>query len=117
MDASSDQKRIMNVPAAVSVGDVVYQDYTQSNYADKFATNDSPSPFIGVVTTKESTTTACVQFTGEITLALAEGPIFMSTTGTLQIGTPASGPWQRMGYSFGDGTIWLDPKRERIRGC
>lgn len=114
-DGTSDQKYIMNTPAAVSVGNIVYQDYTQVNFADKYATNDSPSPFIGIVITKETSTTACVQTRGLYDLAIAQGPLFVSTAGILQVGVPASGPWQRMGYSFGDGKIWIEPERIRIR--
>lgn len=114
-DGASDQKYIMDVPAAVSVGDVVYQDYSLVNTADKFATNDSPSAFIGVVITKETSTTACVQTRGLLTTALGQGPVFVGTTGILQLGLPASGPWQRMGYSFGNGKLWLEPERIRIR--
>lgn len=114
-DGSSDQKYIMNMPATVMVGDVVYQDYTQVNFADKFATNDSPDPFIGICITKETSTTGCVQTRGLYDLVIAQGPLFVSATGTLQVGVPASGYWQRMGYSFGDGKIWLEPERIRIR--
>lgn len=113
-DSTPDEK-LMNVLATVNVGDAVFQDYTQVNFARTFPNNDSPSPFIGVVIEKPTTTTAVVQLQGLISTALPQGTVFMSLTGDFQIGYPASGKWQRMGYSFGDGTMWLEPEKRRIR--
>lgn len=116
-DGVSDQEYTFNTDIATNTGDAVFQDYTQVAFVNKFASNDSPDPFIGVIVSKPTGTTATVKTIGLIDTVLGEGPVFMSATGTLQLGVPGSGPWQRMGYSFGDGKMWLAPERTRIRGC
>lgn len=114
-DGTADHTYLMDVPASVIVGDVVYQDYSQVNFANVFATNDSPSPFIGVVVSKDSSTEANVQYRGLLDTVLTQGPVFMSETGDLQLGVPSTGKWQRMGFSLGNGKLWLEPERIRIR--
>ena len=105
----------MDCSATLAVDDLVYQDYSQVNTALKATDHNAPSPVIGVVLSKPTTTTALILLRGIHKTTITQGPLFVSTTGTIQVGVPLTGRWQRLGHSFGDGKIWLEPERIRIR--
>ena len=115
LPGSGTEIKTMDCDASVSIGQIVYLSETQNNFAVTHPNNNSPRPFMGIVEDKPTSTTCEVNFGGIINTALPRGTVFASPSGGLQIGYPTSGYTQRMGISFGDGTMFLAPELQRIR--
>ena len=111
----SNRTLLKNCAATVAIGDLVYLDTTSDATVIKAVDNNSPSPVMGVVKSKPTATTCKVQVDGKYKIAIDEGILFVSLTGTMQLGIPASGHRQRIGFSGGDGTVWLEFNKTRIR--
>lgn len=107
--------REMSCPAGAQQGDLVYLDYTRTNFVRTYGSNSPPTRFIGVVIKKINPTRAEVQMYGMIETTLPTGPVFAGENGGMRIGIPSTGITQKLGFSFGNGFMLLSPNRNRIK--
>ncbi len=107
--------RQMSCPAGAAEGDLVYIDYSKTNFARTYASNTPPSRFIGVIVKKINATRVDVQMYGIIETNLPTGPVFAGEDGKMRIGIPNTGITQKLGFSFGNGFMLLSPNRNRIK--
>jgi len=96
---------------AVQVGSMVY--LAGNNYVAQATTNNTASPAIGIVKSRPSTSSALVFTLGFYPIALPLGNIWIGANGSLSDIPPTSGFVQRMGYSVGDGTCFIQPVFDR----
>ena len=75
--------------------------------------NNSPGPVIGIVVERPTVDSCTVRMFGLYDLSFARGDLWLSSSGTLSTVRPSIGTVQRLGYSFGDGTIWIYPDLQR----
>lgn len=107
--------KVMNCDTFVDVGDWVYHSLSTDNFAERATNNNTPAPIIGKVILKPSATQATVVFSGIVEDGAGRGRIFLSTTGTSTPSAPTAGFVQRLGISFGDGTMMVNPELHRVR--
>lgn len=96
---------------AVQIGSMVY--LAGDNYVAQASTNNTPSPSIGIVKSRPTTSSALVFTLGFYPIALPRGNIWIGANGSLSDVPPTSGYIQRMGYSVGDGTCFIQPVFDR----
>jgi hypothetical protein len=72
--------------------------------------NSPPVPIFGIVIARPSPLKAVVQVAGFREYTIGLGVLYVGTTGQLSLTSPSSGPVQKMGYSLGDGWIYLQPQ-------
>jgi hypothetical protein len=96
---------------AVQIGSMVY--LAGDNYVAQATTNNTASPSIGIVKSRPTTASALVFTLGFYPIALPRGNIWIGANGSLSDVPPTSGYIQRMGYSVGDGTCFIQPVFDR----
>lgn len=107
--------KIMACDSSLSVGSWVYQSPTTNSFVVGATDNNPPEPILGKVVEKPSTTEAKVLFSGLAQDTTSRGRIFLSTTGTSTNTPPTTGFVQRLGISFGDGTMLVSPELHRVK--
>lgn len=109
--------QLMDCAAGVAVNDWVYQSSSTNNTAVTETTNTNTLPVIGLVKDKPTSTTCNVLVTGLYSgLALASRGVFrLGTGGTATFTVPATGYIQKLGMSFGNGTIFVKPEYMRLK--
>jgi len=108
---------VKSCDASVAIGDLVYQDKLNVATVIKATSNNISTPVIGVVKSKPTSTTCKILIDGKHKHVIGQGTVFLSETGTFRIGLPATGKYQRLGFSCGNGTIWLQPDKTLVTGC
>lgn len=106
---------IMDCDAGLAVDDLVYQSLLADNLAIRNIDQNSPRPIIGLVASKPTATTAEVVLLGVVPYIIARGPLFVGVDGKLSLAGADAGYLQKMGFSFGDGSIYLNPETQRIK--
>lgn len=113
--ATGSLTKTMGCASTVKVGDWVYQSNSTNNFAVSATDNDPLVPVIGIVTSKPVPTQAIVTLVGVVDFSIARGRLFLGNTGLAALTAPSSGYLQKLGISFGDGTIFVNPETTRIR--
>lgn len=108
--------KTMDCAVSVGIGDWVYQSPSANNFAIKAVDQNPPDPVIGVVTSKPVASQAVVLLLG-ITdaLSIGRGKLFLGATGQASLTQPSPGYQQKLGVSFGDGFVFINPETTRIR--
>ena len=106
---------IMNCPITVVAEDLVYLDPLNNNAVLTAVNNAPPSPVIGFVFSKPTTTTAEVVLLGEIEFTISRGHLFVGTSGDVSLTHSVPGYLQRIGFSFGNGRIYFNPDEQRVK--
>lgn len=107
--------KIMDCDVSLSVGDWVFQSTTINNRAETPTDNNPDSPIIGRVVDKPSTTQATIVLIGIVNESEPRGRIFLGSTGGSAVTPPTIGFIQRLGVSFGDGQMMLNPELHRVK--
>lgn len=94
----------VNAPVRLS-GDGFVQVTTDNNPATKI---------IGIVIDRPTISTCTVQVFGFYDISFPRGELWLSAGGTLSSVRPFDGFIQRLGYSYGDGSILIRPEQERF---
>ena len=76
--------------------------------------NNSASPIIGIVIERPTIDTCRVQVLGFYNLSFPQGDLYLSVAGTLSTVRPLDGFVQVIGYSYGDGSILIQPQQQRV---
>lgn len=116
--ASTDDNQIskvMSCDASVGVGNWVVNSLVTNNTVEAAADNLTPEPVIGIVLDKPATTKCNVCFVGLVPITLARGRVYLSQTGQASITGPSVGYQQKLGVSFGDNTMFVNPESTRIK--
>ena len=82
-------------------------------FVQTITNNNSPGPIIGVVIDRPEVDTCTVRIFGLYDFSFARGDLWLSSSGTISTVRPTLGFVQRLGYSFGDGTIIVQPDFQR----
>lgn len=82
-------------------------------FVSTYFSNNSPEPFLGIVSSRPAPTKAIVQVTGFREFTIDRGILYAGVDGQLSLKAPTAGFKQRMGYSLGDGWIYLQPSFDR----
>jgi len=106
---------VMDCDAGLAVDDLVYQDMSDDNRVLKNTDQNSPRPVIGFVASKPTATTAEIVLLGVVSYTIARGPLFVGADGKLSLSGATVGYLQKMGFSFGNGSIYLNPETQRIK--
>jgi hypothetical protein len=81
------------------------------------ATNNPPQPMLGIVAQRPEPTRAVIHVLGFILpkadLQLSLGVLYIGQNGQLSTVQPPSGFIQRMGFSLGDGWLYIQPSFDR----
>jgi hypothetical protein len=72
-----------------------------------WSNNNTPQPMLGLVISRPAPTRAVVQVAGFREYTIGLGALYVGTNGQLSIIKPTTGTVQRMGYSLGDGWIYI----------
>jgi len=107
--------KVMGCAITTGVGQWVLQSLSANNFAEPAPDNLTTQPVIGIVIDKPTTTTCTVCLIGLVSTALARGRVYLSATGVGSNSSPASGYMQKLGISFGDGTMFVNPETTRIK--
>lgn len=115
---TSQDIKTMDCDLSLSVGDYVYQSPSVNNKALKASDNNTPTPVIGKAIRKPTTTTCDVLHggvTSEASMSGVRGKIFVSASGSPTTTVPTSNYLQAIGFSYGDGKIFLDVTATRVK--
>lgn len=107
--------KVMDCDSSVAIDDWVYQSLTTNCYAEKAADNNPPQPVIGKVIAKPTSTQAEVVVSGIVSDSSVRGRLFLDGSGVASTTPPVLGFVQRIGVSFGDGTILVNPELHRVK--
>lgn len=109
---------VLNAPAGSVAEDLVYLDPNNDEAVLVATDNLSPSPIIGMILTKPTATKAEVVLLGEVSYTISRGYMYVGTDGKLSLtGTDTNGYLQRMGISYGNGRIYINPESMRVKRC
>jgi len=110
--------RIMDCALTVAIDDFVYPSSIANNRAVKATTDNTTNPVIGIVRAKPTTTTCEALLVGIHAYTINRGKIWLSSSGGLTLVRPTSPTYeyiQELGWSFGDGYIFINPNLMRIK--
>lgn len=98
--------------STADVGDLVYLSNITPNKVEIVQDNNTPSPVIGIIVSKPTSTKAVILFDGIIKVGtiIDNGRLFVSTSGGFTLSDPAVNYTQLLGLSFGDGHIDFSPQ-------
>lgn len=111
-DGSADLFKDFTCDASVPVNAPVY--LSGDGFVTQAASNNTPTPIIGIVTDRPDISTCTVQVLGFYDSVFPRGELWLSAGGTLSSVRPFDGFIQRLGYSYGDGSILIRPEQERF---
>ena len=106
--------KVVTGPADLNIGDACY--LVDINEVAKAIDNNTPEPILGIIQARNSDVSQFSYFmlvSGIFNTAVARGEIYLSDTGLISPVRPLDGFVQRLGYSFGDGTIFFQPDFQR----
>jgi hypothetical protein len=103
-DFIADASILVNTPVFVA-GD---------NYVQSFNSNNVPQPIIGIVIDRPTAAIATVRMLGLHDYVIDRGELWLSANGTISTVRPNDGYMQRLGYSFGDGEIYIRPEQQGV---
>lgn len=106
--------RIMDCAASVLVGDWVYHSGLQNNFAISSTDNKPPEAVFGKVIDKPSPTVCEVVHLGIAPDNVGRGTIYLDENGQATNVCPQDGYIQRLGVSYGNGEILINPEIHRV---
>jgi hypothetical protein len=105
--------------SSVSVGDVVFLSQTVDNYVYSNTDNKESLLSIGIVISKEDTTTAKVQIFGDCSLTftgLEQGKrVWLSSTGQLTTSVPTDGYVHIIGMCYENNKVFINPELNKLK--
>lgn len=105
---------IMDCNATTLVGDWVYHSDLQNNFALSATDSHPPSTIIGKVIAKPTPTQCEVVHLGIAPDTIARGTLYLGADGRCINECPETGSIQRLGVSFGNGEIFVNPEIHRV---
>jgi hypothetical protein len=110
---------IFDCALTVSVGDVVYPSISVDNFVISNTDNTVIIPSIGIVVSKPTSTTCGVQLYGPCSLIISgidrAKKVFLATDGTLTTTPPTTGYLQKIGFSYEQNRVFIDPYEVRVK--
>lgn len=108
--------KLMDCDASLALDDWVYQSPSTNNLAVKETGNTNTEPVIGIVKSKPTAVTCNVLLVGIHSLITGgRGVLRLSTSGVATFAVESTGYIQKLGMSFGDGTIFVKPEYMRLK--
>ena len=105
----------MDVELSSLEGCLVYLDPANDNSGLTAIDNASPTRVIGLINQKITPLSAEIVLLGEIDFTIARGHLYVGADGKLSLTCPTGDYLQRMGFSFGNGRIFLNPSEQRVK--
>lgn len=106
--------RIMDCGATVAIGDWVYHSELQNNFALSAIDSQPPSAIIGKVIGKPSPITCEVVHSGIAPDNVSRGTVYLGASGESTTICPQDGYIQRLGTSYGNGEMLINPEIHRV---
>jgi hypothetical protein len=111
-DGAATIERTFIADASVPDGAPVF--VAGNNYVQAVSDNNPTEPIIGLVVERVDPANVKVRLFGLYDMVLPRGELWLSETGTISTVRPSIGYMQRLGYSFGDGQIYIRPEQQRV---
>jgi len=111
-DGAAIVERDFIADASVAVNSPVF--LAGNNYVQPVSDNNPQEVIIGIIVARPTAATATVRMLGLYDYVIARGTLWLSANGTISTLRPSIGHMQRLGYSFGDGQIYIRPEQDRV---
>lgn len=111
--------RTFDCASTVAVGNIVYSAPNVDNFVFVNVDNTVVAPSIGIVIEKPTSFTCKVQMYGPCSITfsglLRSKKVFLSTTGGLTTTVPTTGYLQKIGFSYENDKVFIDPNEIRVK--
>jgi len=114
-ETSDHISRIMDCAVTVMIDDWVFHSESQNNFAVTSVNNTEVQRVIGKVFAKPTPTTCEVVVQGLFSEAIGRGPIYLGLSGESTLTCPQTGYLHKLGFSYGDGKIIIQPEAIRVK--